>query len=47
MFKLARIYHQEGDAARARELLQRVVNEYQGSDSPAPRLAREYLQQNF
>lgn len=47
MFKLGRIYHQEGDAARARELLQRVVNEYQGSDSPAPRLAREYLQQNF
>lgn len=47
MFKLGRIYHQEGDNARAKELLQRVVDEHQGSDSAAPRLAREYLQQNF
>jgi tol-pal system protein YbgF len=47
MFKLGRIYHQEGDTARARELLQRVVNDYGGTDSSAPRLAREYLQQNF
>ncbi|MBP9033734.1 MAG: tol-pal system protein YbgF [Pseudomonadales bacterium] len=47
MFKLGRIYHQEGDAARAKDILDRVVNEYAGSDSTAPRLAREYLQQNF
>jgi TolA-binding protein len=47
MFKLGRIYHQEGDTARARDILDRVVNEYAGSDSTAPRLAREYLQQNF
>jgi len=47
MFKLGRIYHQEGDSAKAREMLQRVVNEYAGSDSTAPKLAREYLQQNF
>lgn len=47
MFKLGRIYHQEGDAARARELLQRVANDTQNTGSSAPRLAREYLQQNF
>jgi len=47
MFKLGRIYHQEGDAAKAKDMLDRVVNEYAGSDSTAPRLAREYLQQNF
>ena len=47
MFKLGRIYHQEGDAAKAKDILDRVVNEYAGSDSTAPRLAREYLQQNF
>lgn len=47
MFKLGRIYHQEGDDARAKELLQKVANDYAGSDSSAPRLAREYLQQNF
>lgn len=47
MFKLGRIYHQEGDVAKAKDILDRVVNEYAGSDSTAPRLAREYLQQNF
>ena len=46
LFKLGRIYHQEGDNARAKELLQRVVTEYGSSDSAAPRLAREYMQQN-
>jgi tol-pal system protein YbgF len=47
MFKLGRIYHQEGDSVRAKELLQKVANDYAGSDSSAPRLARDYLQQNF
>jgi tol-pal system protein YbgF len=47
MFKLGRIYHQQGDAVRAKELLQRVVSEYGNSGSSAARLAREYLQQNF
>ena len=47
MFKVGRIYHQEGDVAKAKDILDRVVNEYAGSDSTAPRLAREYLQQNF
>lgn len=47
LFKLGRIYHQEGDAQRGRELLQRVIDEYGNSDSSAPRLAREYIQQNF
>ena len=47
MFKLGRFYHQEGDTAKARDMLDRVANEYAGSDSTAPRLAREYLQQNF
>ena len=47
MFKLGRIYHQEGDNARAKELLNRVATEYENSGSSAPRLARDYLQQNF
>lgn len=47
MFKLGRIYHQEGDTQRGRELLQRLIDEYGNSDSSAPRLAREYIQQNF
>lgn len=44
LFKLGRIYTQEGDAQRGRELLQRVQDEYPGSDS-APK-AQAYLQQN-
>lgn len=47
MFKLGRIYHQGGDTARARDILDRVVNEYAGADSTAPQQAREYLKQNF
>jgi tol-pal system protein YbgF len=44
LFKLGRIYMQEGDAQRGRELLQRVQDEYPKSDS-APK-AQAYLQQN-
>ena len=44
LFKLGRIYMQEGDAARGRELLQRVQDEYGSSDSAAK--ARDYLEQN-
>ena len=44
LFKLGRIYMQEGDAPRGRELLQRVQDEYPKSDS-APK-AQAYLQQN-
>jgi tol-pal system protein YbgF len=44
LFKLGRIYMQEGDAQRGRDLLQRVQDEYPNSDS-APK-ARAYLQQN-
>ena len=47
MFKLGRIYHQSGDVARARDILDRVANEYAGADSTAPQQAREYLKQNF
>lgn len=44
LFKLGRIYMQEGDAVRGRELLQRVQEEYGSSDSAAK--ARDYLEQN-
>ncbi len=44
LFKLGRIYMQEGDAVRGRELLQRVQDEYGSSDSATK--ARDYLEQN-
>jgi tol-pal system protein YbgF len=47
MFKLARIYYQEGDKVKSRELLEQVINQYANSGSSAPRLAQEFLRQNF
>lgn len=47
MFKLGRIYHQQGDMNRAKQILQQVVAEHGDSGSSAPRLAEEYLKQNF
>jgi len=47
MFKLGRIYHQQGEADRAKATLQRVIDEYSESGSSAPRLASEYMRQNF
>jgi tol-pal system protein YbgF len=42
-FKLAKLYHAQGDVAQARNLLDEVAK----SGSPAAGLAKEFLQQNF
>lgn len=42
-YKLGTVYHQLGDNARAKELLEQVAN----SDARAASLARQYLQDNF
>lgn len=42
-YKLGRVYHQQGDDARARELLEEVAS----GVSDAARLARQYLQDNL
>ncbi|MFD1215081.1 MULTISPECIES: tol-pal system protein YbgF [Microbulbifer] len=42
-YKLGTVYHQLGDDAKAKELLQQVA----GSDARASGLAEKYLQQNF
>lgn len=41
--KLAKVYHAEGETAKARKLLEEVA----ASGSPAAGLAKEFLQQNF
>jgi len=47
MFKLGRIYDQDGQKSRAKEMLERVVKDYAHSGSSAPRMAADYLKQNF
>jgi tol-pal system protein YbgF len=41
--KLAKVYHAEGETAKARKLLEEVAS----SGSPAAGLAKEFLQQNY
>lgn len=43
MFKLAKAYHVKGDIETARSMLNRVISDYQKTDSKAPKLASDYL----
>ena len=47
LYKLGKIYYDRGNRERAREYLERVVNEYGDSGSSAVKLARDFLSQNF
>lgn len=43
MFKLAKAHHVKGDIETARSMLNRVISDYKKTDSKAPKLARDYL----
>ncbi len=47
LYKLGKVYFQKGNADKAREYLDRVVNEYGTSNSSAVKLARDFIQQNY
>ena len=47
LYKLGRIYFERGDSQRARQYLDRVVNEYADSGSSAVKLARDFISINF
>jgi tol-pal system protein YbgF len=47
LFKLAQLYFREGNQEKSRELLEQVISKYSNTDSSAPRLAQEFLRQNF
>ena len=47
MYKLGKVYFQKGNRDKAREYLQRVVNEYGDSGSSAVALARDFLAENY
>lgn len=47
LYKLGRVEFQKGNKAKARELLQRVIDDYGSSGSSAPQLAKQFLDENF
>lgn len=46
LYKLGRIEFMRGNAERAAELMQQVIDEYGASGSAAPQLAKQFLDQN-
>lgn len=47
LYKLGRVEFLKGNKARARELLQQVIDDYGSSGSAAPQLAKQFLDENF
>jgi tol-pal system protein YbgF len=47
LYKLGKVYFQKGNPDRARQYLERVVNEYGDSGSSAVGLARDFLAENL
>ena len=47
LYKMAKIYHSQGNDVRARVLLKQVIREHGESSSNAVELAQSYLTQNF
>ena len=47
LYKLGKIYFDRGDATRAREYFDRVVNEFGDSGSSAVKLARDFISSNY
>ncbi len=47
MFKLGKVYFLKGNRTRSREYLDRVINEYGSSGSPAVPMAKNFIAENF
>lgn len=47
LYELGKVYFLKGDKARAKTLLQQVIDNYGASGSSAPQLAKQFLDQNF
>ncbi len=47
LYKLGKIYYDRGNRDRAREYLDRVVNEFGDSGSSAVKLAQDFISQNY
>ena len=47
LFKLGRIHYTKGNRERAREFLDRVINEFGSSNSAAVKLAQDFISENY
>ena len=47
LYKLGKVYFQKGNPEKARQYLDRVINEYGSSNSSAVKLARDFIQENY
>ena len=47
LFKLGKIHYTKGNRDRAREFLDRVINEYGSSNSAAVKLAQDFINDNY
>jgi tol-pal system protein YbgF len=47
LYKLGKVYYQKGNPEKARQFLNRVIDEHGSSNSPAVKLARDFLNENY
>lgn len=47
LYKLGKVYFLKGDKAKAKQLMQQVIDDYGSSGSTAPQLAKQFIDQNF
>jgi tol-pal system protein YbgF len=47
LYELGKVYYLKGDKAKAKTLLQQVIDNYGASGSSAPQLAKQFLDQNL
>lgn len=47
LYKLGKVFYLQGEKEKARNLLNRVIDEYASSNSSAPKMARQFMKQNF
>ena len=47
LYELGKVYYLKGDKAKAKNLLQQVIDNYGASGSSAPQLAKQFLDQNL
>jgi tol-pal system protein YbgF len=47
LYKLGKVYYQKGNPEKARQLFDQVIGEYGSSNSPAVKLARDFLSENY
>ena len=47
LYKLGKVFYLQGEKEKARNLLNRVIDDYASSNSSAPKMARQFMKENF